>query len=97
MNDPTTDPSALMGKALDGDQEAYRAFLKWASEFTTMIAKKRFYRWSLNSNEMVFDFVQEVLLAVHQKRHTYLRHLPVEPWLAGIVKFKSIDWLRSGS
>lgn len=91
---PDVAPSRWLKESLEGNAESYRLFLEWASRFTRQLAKKRLSSWRLNSEELVDDFVQEVLLAVHQKRHTYLTHLPVEPWLSGIIRFKSIDWLR---
>ena len=43
----------------------------------------------------VDDAVQETLLAIHRRRHTYDPHLPFAPWLAGIAKRKWVDQLRS--
>ena len=44
---------------------------------------------------MVDDAVQDTLLAVHQKRHTYDPARPFEPWLAAIARYKWIDRLRA--
>ena len=41
------------------------------------------------------DAVQDVLLAIHEKRHTYDRSRPFGPWLAAIARYKWIDRLRS--
>lgn len=43
----------------------------------------------------VDDAVQETLMAIHRRRHTYDRRLPFAPWLAAIAKRKWIDQLRS--
>lgn len=43
----------------------------------------------------VEDAVQETLLAVHRRRHTYDPRYPLGPWLASIAKRKWIDQLRS--
>ncbi len=40
------------------------------------------------------DIVQEVLIAVHLKRHTWDRNRPVGPWLRAIAHYKLIDALR---
>jgi RNA polymerase sigma-70 factor (ECF subfamily) len=46
---------------------------------------------------MIEDAVQDVLLAVHEKRHTYDTSRPFGPWLAAIARYKWIDRLRSMS
>jgi RNA polymerase sigma-70 factor (ECF subfamily) len=38
--------------------------------------------------------VQETLLAIHLKRHTWRSDLPVEPWLYAIARFKLVDAFR---
>src|SRR5262249_33223887 len=40
------------------------------------------------------DVVQEVLLAIHLKRHTWMRDQPFSPWLNAIARHKVIDVLR---
>jgi RNA polymerase sigma-70 factor (ECF subfamily) len=44
---------------------------------------------------MVDDAVQDTLLAIHEKRHTYDPARPFGPWLAAIARYKWIDRLRS--
>jgi RNA polymerase sigma-70 factor (ECF subfamily) len=44
---------------------------------------------------MIDDAVQDALLAIHEKRHTYDPARPFEPWLAAIARYKWIDWLRA--
>jgi RNA polymerase sigma-70 factor (ECF subfamily) len=44
---------------------------------------------------MVDDAVQDTLLAVHEKRHTYDPSRPFEPWLGAIARYKWIDRLRA--
>lgn len=45
----------------------------------------------------VEDAVQETLIAIHAKRHTYDPDRPFGPWLAGIARYKWIDRLRSAA
>jgi RNA polymerase sigma-70 factor (ECF subfamily) len=40
------------------------------------------------------DIVQETLLAVHVKRHTWRSDAPVKPWLYAIARHKLIDAFR---
>lgn len=41
------------------------------------------------------DLVQETLLAVHTKFHTYKPSEPFTPWLYAVAKYKAIDYLRA--
>jgi len=43
------------------------------------------------------DLVQEVLLAIHNQRHTYDARLPLTAWVHGIARYKLIDLLRRRS
>jgi RNA polymerase sigma-70 factor, ECF subfamily len=40
--------------------------------------------------------VQEILLAVHLKQHTWDETRPITPWVAAIARYKLIDALRRG-
>ena len=44
---------------------------------------------------MVDDAVQETLLAIHEKRHTFDPARAFQPWLATIARYKWIDRLRA--
>ncbi len=44
---------------------------------------------------MVDDAIQEVLLSLHTKRHTYDPSKSFGPWLAAIARYKWIDRLRA--
>ena len=41
------------------------------------------------------DAIQDTLLAMHEKRHTYDPTRPFPPWLAAIARYKWIDRLRA--
>jgi RNA polymerase sigma-70 factor (ECF subfamily) len=43
------------------------------------------------------DIVQEILLAIHAKRHTYHSTQRFLPWVFGIARHKLIDWQRKYS
>jgi RNA polymerase sigma-70 factor (ECF subfamily) len=45
----------------------------------------------------VEDAVQETLIAIHAKRHTWQPDRPFGPWLAGIARYKWIDRLRAAA
>lgn len=40
------------------------------------------------------DLVQEALMAVHTRRHTYEPAEPLTPWIHAIARYKLIDYLR---
>ena len=39
--------------------------------------------------------MQEVLLAIHAKRHVYDRDIPVTAWAHAIARYRMIDFLRA--
>lgn len=42
----------------------------------------------------VEDAVQDTLIAIHEKRHTYDPQRPFQPWLVAVARYKWIDRLR---
>lgn len=78
-----------MGAAQDGDGMAYQRLLTVTRRWL-----ESFYRRRLPP-PLVDDAVQETLIAIHEKRHTYDRARPFKPWLAAIARYKWIDRLRA--
>ncbi|WP_243693921.1 sigma-70 family RNA polymerase sigma factor [Sphingomonas sp. BK235] len=78
-----------MAAAQDGHGGAYRRLLVEMSAWLT-----RYFTRRLPAGE-VDDAVQETLMAVHRRRHTYDPCYPLGPWLAAIAKNKWVDQLRS--
>ena len=85
--------AAWMRAGLDGDGEAYRLLLDALAPVLRRIARQRL-RQAGTGNADAEDVVQEVLLAVHLKRHTWMRDQPFSPWLNAIARYKLIDVLR---
>jgi RNA polymerase sigma-70 factor (ECF subfamily) len=83
----------LMLLALDGQAEAYQRLLQQVSTLVRAYLKRRL---SLLPDE-VEDLLQETLLAIHTKRHTYQREALFTPWLYAIARYKMIDCLRRRS
>jgi RNA polymerase sigma-70 factor (ECF subfamily) len=79
----------LMAAAQVGEVNAYRSLL---AELVPWL--RRYYAGRVPS-VMVEDAVQDVLLAVHEKRHTYDPSRPFVPWIAAIARHKWIDRIRS--
>jgi RNA polymerase sigma factor (sigma-70 family) len=84
-----SDWRALMMAAQSGNAAVYRRLLGEVGVWL-----HRYYVRRLPS-AMVDDAVQEVLLALHEKRHTYDPSKPFGPWLAAIARYKWIDRLRA--
>jgi RNA polymerase sigma factor (sigma-70 family) len=80
---------ALMTAAQAGHGGAYQRLLTELSQWLI-----RYFQRRLPAGD-VDDAVQETLLAIHRRRHTYDPRLPFAPWLAAIAKRKWIDQLRS--
>jgi RNA polymerase sigma-70 factor (ECF subfamily) len=79
---------ALMAAGQRGDAAPYRRLL---AELRPWLMRYFGRRLPPSSVE---DAVQETLIAIHAKRHTYEPDRPFGPWLAGIARYKWIDRLR---
>ena len=84
-----SDWSALMAAVQSGNAAVYHRLLTEISGWL-----RRYYAQRLPSS-MVDDAVQDTLMAVHEKRHTYDPSRPFGPWLAAIARHKWIDRLRA--
>lgn len=84
-----TDWEASMRSALAGDARAYAGLL---GELDGWL--RRYYRRRLPDG-MVDDAVQDALIAVHEKRHTWQPGRPLLPWVVAIARYKWIDRLRT--
>jgi RNA polymerase sigma-70 factor (ECF subfamily) len=80
---------ALMAASQGGDASAYHRLL---SEVAVWL--RRYYMRRLPP-AMIDDTIQEALIAVHKKRHTYDPSRSFGAWLAAIARYKRIDALRS--
>lgn len=79
----------MMVAAQAGDRTAYRQLLDQLRDWLT-----RYYRRRLPADSLD-DAVQDALVAIHSKRHTYDSGRPFGPWLAAIARYKWIDRLRT--
>jgi RNA polymerase sigma-70 factor, ECF subfamily len=83
--------AALMLAALAGDDAAYGVFLRKGADAARRVVR---YRLGASSPVAVEDVVQETLLAVHLKRHTWRVTDPILPWFMSIARYKMIDACR---
>lgn len=84
---------ALMIASLDGDATSHRALLDRLSGRLRAYFKVRLARVGRGPEE-VEDLVQEAVLAIHLKRHTFDRTDLLTPWVYAIARYKLIDFLR---
>lgn len=84
----------LFERGLDGDQVAYRQFLGAIGDVLRRYVQRQLSRLR-RSNFDAEDIVQEVLLAIHAKRHVYDRDIPVTAWAHAIARYRMIDFLRA--
>jgi RNA polymerase sigma-70 factor, ECF subfamily len=80
----------LLKAAIAGDEKAYVAFLARAAALVRAFARRRVGAGSVDAE----DVVQDTLLALHVKRHTWRTDAPVTPWLYAIARYKLIDAFR---
>jgi RNA polymerase sigma-70 factor, ECF subfamily len=84
---------ALIVAGNAGDAQAYAAFLR---DLAALL--RGYYRKRLQSiPDEVEDLVQEVLIAIHNQRHTYDAAQPVTAWAHAIARFKLVDFFRRRS
>lgn len=80
---------AWMARAQVGDTATYHALLQAIVPYVRAIARRR-----LGDGADIDDAVQEVLIVVHDIRHTYEPGRPFKPWLGTIATRRCIDLAR---
>lgn len=88
-----TELKRLMVASQAGDASAYRALLDQMSRYLRGYYKTKLTRSGRSASEAE-DLVQEVLMAIHTRRHTYNADEPFTPWMHAIARYKLIDHLR---
>ncbi len=85
--------TGLMRSAISGDSTAYHRLLKAITPVLRAAARRGLARAG-QPIDQAEDIVQDILLAVHSKRHTWDVNAPFAPWLFAIARNKLIDALR---
>src|SRR5262245_38681096 len=83
--------SGLMRAANRGDAAAYRCLLEELTPVLRRTVSRAFHGCGSGDAE---DVVQETLLALHLKRHTWDESRPLLPWVQAIARNKLVDNLR---
>lgn len=85
--------TGLMRAANGGDNVAYQTLLRAVTPVLRAAARRGLARAG-QPVDQAEDIVQDILLAVHLKRHTWDENAPFAPWLFAIARNKLIDALR---
>ncbi len=81
--------SRLMADAQSGNANSYRVLLRQISITLVKFLARRI--GSLDDRE---DVLQEILLAIHNSRHTYLPSKPFYPWMYAIAKNTLVKYYK---
>lgn len=84
---------SLMKASLKGDSLAHRNLLERLSRHLRAYYKGKLARIGRSATEAE-DLVQEALMAIHTRRHTYDPDRPLTPWVHALARYKLIDHLR---
>lgn len=83
----------LMRAGNAGDAGAYRTLLQLLAGRLRITVRRALSNMGRGTQDAE-DIVQETLLAIHLKRHTWDERQPLEPWVRAIARYKMIDALR---
>jgi RNA polymerase sigma-70 factor, ECF subfamily len=84
---------ALMLAGLDGDEASHTSLLRRLSAYLRAYFKGQLARVDRSPADAE-DLLQETLIALHTRRHTYDRSQPLTPWVYAIARYRLIDYLR---
>ena len=85
--------SGAMRDGRCGDAVAYGRLLREVAELLRKVIRARMARLGLGVDETE-DVVQEVLMGIHNKRHTWDANRPFLPWLYAVTRYKVADAAR---
>lgn len=85
--------AAAMKAERRGDAIAYEAFLKEAATSLRKIVRSRLAQFGLRTDETE-DIVQEILIGIHTKRHSWDDTRPFMPWFYAVARYKLLDGAR---
>lgn len=85
---------ALFSAGRAGDEGRYAEALRECATLLRRFIGAKLQRMAPGMVGDTEDVVQECLLALHLKSHTYDATQPFEPWLYAVARYKLIDLLR---
>ena len=87
--------AAFMAAAQGGDAKAYRRLLDRLSVHLDGHIRRMLARMGSNGAAELDDILQETLIAVHGRLHTYDSAYPVTAWVNAIARYKLVDHYRA--
>jgi len=95
MNIRSDEPElrTLMLAGLDGDEASHKALLMKLSASLRAYFKGQLMRMGRSPADAE-DLVQETVMALHTRRHTYDRSQLLTPWAYAIARYRLVDYLR---
>src|SRR5712672_4426931 len=84
---------ALMLAGLNGDDAAHKSLLTKLSTYLRAYFKGQLARIGRGPSDAE-DLVQQTLIALHTRRHTYDRSQLLTPWVYAIARYRLVDYLR---
>src|SRR5258707_3254354 len=84
---------SFMLAGLDGDEASHKALLMKLSAYLRAYFKGQLMRIGRGPSDAE-DLVQETLIALHTRRHTYDRSQLLTPWVYAIARYRLVDYLR---
>lgn len=88
-----TELRALMLAGLDGEAGAYTQLLQELSTHLRGYFRRKLVQIGRSPAEAE-DLLQETLIAMHTRRHTYDRSQLFTPWAQAIARYRLLDYLR---
>lgn len=82
--------AALLRAGIAGDDRSYAAFLGKITPVIRGFVRRKAGAGGIDPE----DVVQETMLAIHVKRHTWREDAPVMPWIYAIARHKTVDAFR---
>jgi RNA polymerase sigma-70 factor (ECF subfamily) len=76
-------------KANTGDKKAYNIFLLEVQKLAL-----RYITYKISDQSIREDILQEILISIHQARHTFDPKKEINPWLYAIFNYRTLDHLR---
>jgi len=84
----------LMSRSLLGNEAAYRELMRELVSILRDFFSNGVRKSGVTDLNVVDDLIQETLLGIHRKRHTYDKEQLFTPWLYAIARYKLIDFQR---
>src|SRR5215469_1722062 len=84
---------ALMLAGLDGEEGSHKLLLMRLSAYLRAYFRGQLARIGRSPSDAE-DLVQETLIALHTRRHTYDQSQPLTPWVYAIARYRLVDYLR---